>query len=71
MANVGERHLSTRCITAYQRWRAKHLATPYDVDDKASADTLVDRLAEVKPETFSDKLADIKAGILHERQWVM
>ena len=63
--------MSTRCITPLQRWRAKHLATPYDVDNKASPDTLVDRLAEVKPETLSDKLADVKAGILPKRQWVM
>ena len=47
------------------------MATLYDVEDKASADTLVDRLAEVRPETLSDKLADEKAGILHERKWVM
>ena len=47
------------------------MATLYDVEDKASADTLVDRLAEVRPETLSHKLADVKAGILHERKWVM
>ena len=51
--------------------RSKHLATLYDVQDKASADTLVDRLLEVRPETLSDKLADVKVGILHERKWVM
>ena len=49
----------------------KHLAKPYDVEDKASAHTLVDRLADIKPETVSVKVADVKAGILHERQWVM
>ena len=49
----------------------KHLAKPYDVEDKASAHTLVDRLADIKPETVGVKLADVKAGILHERQWVM
>ena len=45
--------------------------TPYDVQHKASAKTLVDRLAQVKSETLSDKLADVTAGILHERQWEM
>ena len=30
---------------------------------------MVDRLEEVKPETLRDKLADVTAGILHERQW--
>ena len=63
--------MSTRCITAYQRCRSKHLATPYFVPDITSAKTLVDRLPDVKPETLGDKLADVKAGILHERQWVM
>ena len=45
--------------------------TPYDVQHKASAKTLVDRLAQVKPETLSNQLADVTAGILDKKQWVM
>ena len=63
--------MSTGCITAKQRCRSKHLDKPYDVEEKASAHTLVDRLADIKPETVGVKLADVKTGILQERQWVM
>ena len=47
------------------------MAKPYDLQHKASAKGLVDRIAEVKDETLSDKLADVKAGILHAREWEM
>ena len=41
------------------------------VEPEAPVDTLADIWRGVKPETLSEKLADVKAGILHEREWVM
>ena len=57
-----QRHLSTRCMTASQRWKPKHLSTLRDLEAKESANKLTDRVADLKVEKVGGTLTDVKGA---------
>ena len=64
MADVGdEAPVDTMHYSLAEMEGETHLATAYDVHDKASADTLVDRLAEVKPKKLGRPITVRYSGI--------